>query len=498
MTLKKFVDGLGKIPKDELTLKQREEFTESVIFPPNSAYQRTEISRAVWREDAIILAIHGNFPMQEVQARESLSALLLSLKQRRFTPKTFSVDAKNQWSISGFENGKSVGSMRKIKIRASYYTIDNTKLRIGFTAQSHVINIEADLNTHQVSIDAEGEYTSLLPDIFNLIHPQNVTIHFTPEDAKTVIDKVPSITRKYLENALKPKKQNYLALSLGGMSFGEKENISITLSSNTVAALESLLGKSLFRDPKERTTCITNMNKTIIFTKNILKCLKSLVALINSFRPDVMFNHPLVTTAEAKSLLEKEMEIVLDSFKIQNWLIFGHNTHMVRGGLVKRLASEYFQEDLWGPYEEMEADEYLKYLISRGFVKEEITDKTIPSIGYIMKQWYLMRFIHQAYLNDPKDLVEQVRNSYVNKAPEIDITGETRIDASDIKSLILPNESTMSYLQLQEQTSEADNDISFEIKEDKTVRLWVRLSVESAKLLDLQDNLCNQFGINFS
>lgn len=492
MAIKTLVESLRALPADQLRDAGAKLAQEHVVYPNDWEDGETELHQAVWRETKGYNLRLSAFPKK---ALSETTPLLVSLLERtrgmQFAPGTFEVDAEVYWPTEAFVQEHDLGGLTEVRLRGSFYACDPTKVRIGFPGRSHELEVE--LKGKSMQISAKGDYSALLPRIISELKPQFATIRLSASDAQRWLNKTSGLRKWLLKRTLQPKKRNYLALQMGGgISFDEKEEIETTIATSALSACADAIGKPLINEVTGEQTFVVSLTKVFLRRSQILPTLQNVVRIIGELKTRTVFDYPLLTTSQSKEMLEKEIDLVSKSY--EHLFFFGMNTHIVRGPLVKRLAREHFGDDILVPFDAMNAQQYLAFLQNQGFnYGVEVEEKHEPP--YILKEMYLLQFFRQSYANDPRDSVERFRQYYVNSAPTVKITGKAETDAVRATNLSLPTQALLSGFSLKERSRQGDNEVAITRHGEDKVHFWVRISLDSCKLLDLQEEVCKRMGV---
>lgn len=228
-----------------------------------------------------------------------------------------------------------------------------------------------------------------------------------------------------------------------------------------------------------------------------LSDLKYLARAIPEMHLGIVYNNPVLTLGQARELLDKEVEIISKGYETIFGL--GLNSHMWRGGVVKRLARDQCGDEIVDKFDEIGVNDYIDYLKSKGYEQEE----SYRDPDYIRKERHLLAFFKQGYSKNPNTAVENFRKWYTNNEPKLEIFSIARnVDASKIGKIKLPPKSRLFSFGITEHMHEAtpySNDLSIDrtTPSSDSVHFWSRTSLDSPILLPLQEYACNEVGISF-
>lgn len=468
---------------------------DRIIYPSDWDDLKMEIGYVSRRKPIGYYLILSAFPeIAQEKILPLLTALLADSSKKQFRKETFEFKANVYWPADLFANEINLEDITNVDIRGSFYTHDPTKARIGFQGRSH--KLEARLNGHELVISAEGDYNSLLESVIKEVKPQFATVRFSRTDAETLIGCVRGIRKRLLEKRFKPEKRTHVNIEMntGVAGFGEQEIIEVTVPIKNLVEYSKILGKPL-TGKSNGETFIVNLTKRYLLRRSILSDLKKVVYILSNLKTSTVFNRSLLTVSQAEELLNEEIDIISKSY--ENPFLFGMNTHLQRGPLVKRLAEEHFGKEILESFNEMEPNQYLTFLKEQGFnYKGELDRGHEPD--YILKEKYLLSSFKQSYRSNSSRSMMNFRKWYSNAQPKIKITGSIKSDASRIPKLSLPSYATLTGFELGERTRKDENEISITREHDETIHFWVRVSLDSSgHLLDLQEKACETLGVKF-
>lgn len=419
-------------------------------------------------------------------------------------------DAKYEvfWTPEAFqqETGLPTFFSSEITVRGSAYSVDPTKVRIGFQGDSH--NVEASMAANRLTLTAEGNYRKELGNLIEALNPQVAKLKLSKDDAQRLLRNVNgSPLGKYfaqsLEKALQPEKKSTLSIGLGGgMSFGTQEVIEIALRTKHLENVREAIGKPLMNGSGKDETGVTALIKVYnaidLMRGRRLSDLQYLAGAVPKMDLGMIYNHPVITLGQAQELLDSEIDIISKGY--ESIFGLGMNSHMWRGGVVKRLARDHFGDSVVSPFDDSNVGDYVAFLKSQGY---EPTDTFENEPEYIAKERHLLSFFKQSYDKDHGTSVEKFREFYQNGEPSLSIHARTRgLDASKTRKIKLPSESRLFSFGITEHMHRAtpysnDMSISRTLPDSKDVHFWCRASVDSPILLPMQEYACKEMGIQF-
>ena len=504
MPLKDLVTSLQTVPSDKIRDIGTKIADERVIYPSDwrdgetdvkGSYRKGDIHRKDDEQRAFDLKLSAFFQRDISVTAPLLTDLMKQVQGLQFEQKTFEVETGVYWPEGAFTQECNLGDLTEVRVRSSFYAHDPTKVRIGFPGQSHEISFE--LNGKTLQISATGDYSTLLPKVITELKPQFATIRISPEDAKRWLSKTKGWRKKLLERVLKPQKRNYLGIQMGGgISFDEKNEIEVMVVTSALPGCAEAIGKPLINEVTGEQSFVVNLTKTFLRQSSALPALQKTLEIIGALNTQTVFGHPLLTTAKAKEMLDKEVDLVSRSYG--SMFFFGANTHKVRRPVVLRLVREHFGDEIVRPFEAMSPKDYLEFLRSLGFkYNNELDEK--KEYPHVLKERYLFQFFTQSYAKDPSKSVEKYRQSYVNSSPKVEVTGKVRrVDASRISKLSLPEKSILMGFALKPAigSEQGYDEISItRLLPHSDIHFWLRLSLDSCKLVDIQEEVCKKWGV---
>ncbi len=457
----------------------------SIVFPDNF---RDPVAEIINNDHlGFYLRLHAFLVLSREKALPLLTALLAESRKKNFEKGFFKIETKVTWSPDNFLKEINHGDITQLEIRGSFYEKNPNQTRIGPQEKSH--QIEATLRDRVLEISASKDFKSLLPKIIKEIEPQTADIRISSADAQLLLENTNGLQKMLFEQLLKPKKRQILEISMRSIALKEQKVIEITVPISYIPDISKTIGKELLGIKDGNRSFILSLKKQYFLQKSILPDLQKIISVISEFKPSATIGQFLISKDQVKFLLEKEIEYIRKSYSEFDSL--GSNTHMFRGGLVKRLAVDQFGEEINKPFDKLEPEQYLAFLREKGFdYNGELDEADEPP--YIFKERCLLAFVKQVYLKNPVRLLNGFRNWYKNEPPKIKILSKTEIDALRVSKLHLPSCAILIGLSLKGDT----DGISFSLSygEEKDYQLYMYFSGK-APLIDLQEMACNTLGI---
>lgn len=494
MSFKCLIDTLRRMPEKELHETGKELVLDTVLIPSGTETADAEIHKAIWRKpEGINLRIDATIPMNMEQFGPVVCEFFDHLRKQTFTPGMYEVGAECKWQGEDFLKEVSLGSTSRLRISGSFYTHNPKKVRIGGNYRSQEIVLECE--GRKLTITASEGYRYLLPTMINAIKPQFAIVRLSPEDANRLLAKAKGpIWRRRLKRALVPKKRTYMKLGVGSFGFETAEEIEITIPTAFLEKFAEGIGKSLLLGGTEGGSYVVSLAKFFWRGSSVLPTLQKAVRLISEFRTETLFDHPLLTEAQAKELLEKEIDLISKSY--ENFLFFGVGTRRLRTPVARQLASEHFGEGILSDLDGMDLPRFLDHLKSLGYL-DNVVEKEMHEHEGTVKERHLFRFFEQSYAKDPRNSIELFRRWYVNPAPTVSITGRvSHLDASLTSKISLPSRASLIEVGLKQCDRQGDNELVVEHRIDNA-KIWLRISLDSGNLIDLQEEYCRKLGITF-
>lgn len=492
MTLRTLVESLRALPADQLKNLNTALVRNRITYPERWGNFTTALyptSKGGKNTPHLHLsAFPNNESLPEIPIL--LAWLLQEIRKTDFQPKTFHLNAAVRWSPESFAYECSLGRLSGFRIQSRFYTHDVITNRFQFSSKKHAV--EAALEKDALEIAVSGDYRTLVPRIIQELRPQRATIKVSESDAERWIANTGFLRKWWLRCDLEPQKNHGFRITAGdGVQRTTKEERKVTIATSSLPACAQAIGKPLIGDMTDKETYVIGLRKTFLWESDILTTLKKLVKIINELKTEAVFNQPLLSRLQAQEMLRQEIDALAKSY--EEPLLLGMNTHMIRSPFVKRLAKEYFGNDILVPLETMDTSEYLLFLQKMGFHYNPEERRHHPP--YIEKEIYLLRFLRESYAKDPRTLIDEMQRSYVNLLPKMSITGGIEIDAARICRTPLPNRATISGISLEERFPERSNLLSLTRLDESAMQLGIEVSLGSPKLLHIQEGLCERVGI---
>ena len=510
MTLTTLIQKLSEMRSTADCAQMQEIATKTIILPGDFEQGEIEVKNLNFGNKGSSPLYHlliASYPKRSIEdVQPIIDELSARAKRLSIGRGIMDVERKFFWTPEDFLREKKLTGlfMGGVDVSAIAYEADPSKVRIGMNAKTH--HFEAEANANQLTIKATGNYRPRLGQVLTTIKPQLATLRVSKEDAQralTYLEREGSMKlRAMLQKALKPEKKSVIRLSMGGgIGFGEEDVIELKLFTRLLPQFEKLVGKPLLRDGENDQTRVIALTRVYglidLMRGKQLVDLQGLASLVQDADIGIPFDHPVLTLKGAQELLEQEIQIAKDSYKM--WFYFGPNTHLARGPIVKRLAADHFGVGILQSFDKLSAEEYSTFLQQQGYAQERVEQEP----AYITKEKHLLAFFLQSCARDPKASIEAYRNWYVYRRPIVEIVGAPgRIDGSRIRTLRSPSKAKMYGFGVKEQMNAPtglSNDacISRTRPSSDGIQFWCRTSLDSPLLLPLQEYLCDAAGIRF-
>lgn len=497
----------------ELSFKELDSLIDGRIefpdgFKPYGDAPYKRLSKG-FRSDVYHLTVSGSVERTKDEVQPVLDELFSRAKSVKIDKGTAKVEYKVLWTPEAFQEERRLTGLffDEVEVESSSYTCDTTQMRIGVQGQSH--RIRATTQKNRMVIEATGKYRGELEDLIERYSPQIAKLNLSKEDAERLLRATrrssKGINIEALEKALKQVEKDVISLSQDrGISFGKQEVIEITAPTNTLHALEEAIGKPLIDSKKE--SRVTQLIKIYGLGATLkgerLSDLQFIARDIPLMDLGIIYGHPMITDTDARKILNDEIALITRSYK--EMFLFGMNSHIIRGPLVKRLAMEHFGEEVLNGFKDASPRDYVNFMKSRGYV--EPTAEEFESNGlsgepdYQQKERHLLEFFKQSYAKDTKESVQRFREFYQNTATGVVISASSKKDASKLSRLKIPSKSRLYRLQINEDLGRKHRNyisIGRHYPSDKDIDFFSTTSLDSPILLPLQEYVCREMGIKF-
>ncbi len=415
------------------------------------------------------------------------------------------------WTPEEFQDEIKLKSLffNEITLKSRAYSCDPTKVRIGMWKQSH--EIEATTKANIMKLKADGNYRKQLERLVKELNIQYAKVNLSREDAERLLraNKNKPIGKYFvreLERILQPKKRQTIVFSFPGIvNFDEQDIIELSIGTKYLPQCEEDIGKSLVDVPAKQESRVTEFIKYYwlrgLLRGERLSDLQVLARDITQMDLGIMYNHPVLTNEDARKLLEKETEIISNGYTNELFGL-GINSHLWMGGVVKNLASDHFGAEIIERFDKTSKEEGIKILISLGY----IPSGDFNGLDYIAKERHLLECFKQSYAKSPRDSIQNFRNCYKNHEPEMEIfTEEIKKDVTGLRRARLPSRAKLNSLGISKKIGLGKqgnlhwNDLclSRTLPSCDKSRFYLRASLDSPILLELQENVCREIGIRF-
>lgn len=485
-----------------------------VVFPANVDRAEVEVKNLNLQGKTpdyyLRLSAYFTLPKEELEA--ILQEALGRGKGLRLPQGQYEARLKQTWTTQDFNAEFGLPSFWRSKTSVtSYATIINPdNVRMLGAKSTHRAEVELERNT--MTIEADGKYRRHFRDIAGALEPQIATIRLSEEDAERVMalsqqSAISRLLAGQVRKQLRPQKRTVL-IGIGlEISLDTQDVIALNLKTGQVFDLEGLLHKDLFRPANNQESQVMQLTKvypwiSVLINKNRrFEDMKKIAGILEeiSFGPSGNY---AVSEEQAKALLERELQELQDFYDHGTRYMFawGGNIHIFRGDVVKRLARELLGDEVLEPLEELDVDEYVKFLVSKGYTPGQFeTEGTLPL--YSVKERHLLEFYKQVYRQDPAKAAKLYRKDYLNTRPSTTIDAEVREDGSNIQRLCIAPGARIFSLKIEHWVhSPGYNDFNFyrTTPNSEDARFWLRTNLYGSALLPLQEWACDRVGISFA
>jgi len=416
------------------------------------------------------------------------------------------------WTPEAFQGERNITGLYfdDVTVDSSLYTVDPTKLRLGIYGNSHKIDMHA--NQNKMSLTATGKYLSQLEDLGKSFGFQFAKLNIASDDAEKLLeayrsdDNLIKYFGKNFEKKLQPKQMSTMSISLGsGMFFGSKDVIELAVPVKSLWKYVEVLEKSLYGAQTEDETHVVELTKNYgffdILKGNILSDLRKFAAEVPAIDLDILYDKPMLTDEQAKILLDNEIKIISDYYKVPSFLILDNND--LWKNQVKRLAREHFGDNTLKVFDNLTAKQYLDFLEDEGYKYPESLRDDSDNMNNISKEMHLFEYFKQSYAEDTRESIQKLKEYYKNSRPQMYISAKSRDnDASKIKKIKFPRKARLFSFDILEHMNSAtpySNDLSISriLVGSSDIHFSSRVSLDSPDLLQLQDYACKEIGIAF-
>lgn len=428
-------------------------------------------------------------------------SLMLSQVQDAHLPSgAFTLSTDFVLPSENFLTAKTLGGLSKLSLSGDFHAVDPTKTRIGYQGTTH--ELKAIWENDTLTVSAHGEYSSLLPELIKNIKPECLTVLLSKEDAERWIRNSNIVARWVLRRLLKPQPKMAFDLPFGGgPSMRNVEVIEINLGPAMFSQCEKAIGKSLINKVDGEPSSVIQVVKKLPQGQFVLPTLQAIAKKITELKTSTAFDAPVLSPMQAKTLLDKEIDLVGQSCEggLKGLLGFGPNTHRIRGPLVKMLAREHFGKEILPDDDDLEAGDYLRLLQEKQLAPKDALENAGEAWDTSVYEGRLFQCFRRSYIENPRTSIERFREWYVNKRPELDITGEACLDASLASGLALPAGSILNRCDIKDKTESLEDDqLVVGGYHSERSHLYIRVNIAGgSKLIDLQTWACGQMGVSF-
>lgn len=476
--------------------------TRQVVFPTSAERAEVEAQNLNFRREEapdyyLRLSAYYTLPQEELEV--ILQEALERGKDLRLPKGQYDAGLKQAWTPQDFNAESGLPSFWHSKTSVTSYatTINPDSVRmLGANQSTHKAEVELERNI--MTIEAKGEYRCHFRDIVDALEPQIATVRLSQEDVERVMElsqqnAIGRLLAGQLKKQLQPQEQTSLRIGIGtGISFDTKDVIELNLRTGQIPYLEEHLHKNLFRPAEDQESRVVKLSKVYslvgILKNRRFEDMKKVAGMLEetAFNPSGNY---AISKEQAKTLLDKELQMLQDFYgdDIKYMFALGGNMHIFRENVVKRLVRESLGAEVLEPLQELDVDEYVNFLISKGYTPGQFEVERLLS-PYSIKERHLLEFYKQIYQQDPSKAAELYRRNYLNTRPSVTIASEVREDGSKIQQLDIASRARVFSFEVRQPIrSSGNNDFSFGklIPNSEDAHFWSRTNLNGSVLLPL-------------
>lgn len=521
MNLKEFISELrvreASVKTREELVKLDEEVRERLSIPESMENPGGELgsgARHDFSRDGSMLVQVGvrqkiDYEGIPVVTPDGVEEVFESIRRLKLRPGEHELGYKLSWDKEGFleEDGLEGLFNSDLTLMTGFFTRDPSKNRIvGETCRNIV---KATTRIGDCKLELDGEYRTRTRQLLETLRFQTATVELDSRDAERLIRECSRVygpnsrKTKRVISALTPIDRSYVSLSEGeGISFSDRSVINVNLRLQDLREFERIIGHSLISPPSGGTARALEFSKSYgvidqLLRKRRLRDFQRLVRTVSDMELRVDPIHPPITLSAAKELLDSEVELVRESY--DNDLLFGYNSHMIRGRMVRRLAREQLGREVDRDFDELSVDDFVIRLEKYGYAPREDFGRT--ELDYIAKEKHLLACFLESYKQNPKVSIDKFRDSYKPDMMPLSVTADVRnFDAAKSPGIVIPSRAEVVSFGLQRnfdlRNKVSNNYLSMNAG---TVAngLIVRVALDDPRILDLQNSACEMAGVSF-
>ncbi len=509
MSLRSIVSDLQKrIGERGITWEEERLVHEGIAFSDGMEKLHLEIiqmgKKAGHPHPSPHLSVTGYARMPEM-AEAFMEGILGMAKSLPFHRGTARAEYNVSWHLGDFQEVKSLASLYsgEVGIISRIHTVDPQKVLSQNRPKRH--NFMATTTQSKLSLKADGLYRAEFLGIADMVNADQALLHLSEHDVKDLEDGALFTAFEEAAQKLAAKAGRQFRLISAESDGSNVPNAAVGRIANIyiprrhVEMVSRALGtKPMVNADEGQTTRVEEFVKKYglrqFWKGERVTDLKRLAETVPRLNFGLLYDHPLITYGQAKDLLGNEISMISGAY--DNRLQLGADPEDARRHALFTLARELLGPDALA-MALMPASDYARFLQSMGYEAAAVREES----GDLAKERHLLEFLRQSFHSNPGKLAMAYRELYKNKGPEMAIYGKRMADASLIRWLHLPEGSKLNYFGIEENAgSECPYENSFMMGIDHQlgrIHFSFTTSIDSPRLLPLQEYACEEIGIEF-
>lgn len=522
MSLKTLLQSLRQIPIDQLRKSGKEIAEQSFSFPAGWGELSTYISHLPFlrtkkpKMSDCTLWVHNtsHVPFERMPhiirlLLEKIHGINHSFLRSLFSGFLFhTAHVRVTWTKDAFFRENNFDNVPYIFFQESYGIKNTNSDLLEFQEEERFI-FSVSLDGKEMRIRATGKYCNMIPDIIRSIQPEMFELRLSVEDFELWLAKSDLETKRKLVYFFKRSEESLQGIIRSAIEqqiydADNQNGLKANLPIEYLVLCTEALGKSPVNEVHGEVTALISLSKRFHTRGDAVSVLKRLLAKLDQFKVDLVFDTPLLTPVEGKVRLEEEIRHVLKA--CGDVMYFGGNGHIFHSNLIRRLVVEHFGEKVLDGYDDMTKEQWLAWLIEKGYVykPEDIKDpfakyftnpQPIPENYF--KDQYLFYFFLQSYNRNSEHSVEQYCARYMNSSPKLYIGGQVNANITKISKLQFPENAELISFKIEKFFTIEDNrvlEISSIQNNGALISVTASLGNETP-ILELQQMTCELLGI---
>lgn len=466
------------------------------------------------------LSISAQTSSMNIAEIDSMVRLLLMDLQSMSTFPANAIRFHSQfsWDAEQFKQEKTLATIVAQNVDLKLFTkIMDPTPRLPHAHYYDLHNINVTSYDEGISLSVYGNYTHYFRDLAESLQPDWALLKISAHDRQRIERNKTTLGKKLtalMEKAASTDMPRILAYQhqtaqLIAHVFNRETGINIApencgttlvIPYQWVNAYEDCLHLPLLNPGKNQETKVERVVRTYHPLRQRLATLKTLLEVIERAELDVLYDHPLITTATAKEYIEQELLAITQAYSSEERGKKGNADIML-----KRMMCEYYGDPVGSMTSGSDEfcnsnppDRFFGYLQSKGYTEVPKNAWTY-SVDEFRDQ--LLHDFQELLHHDSGKSVESYRKYFTNQRPLLTINASVSADASNILKIIPPARGFSTWLSLDanpQSSQKCDGLGLYRMPDEEYMRFHINVPLDSGQqLLVFQTHVCEKLGFDF-